>query len=107
FPSTPGAFPLDRIAHPSRPTETDEGEDIWGDVEVEWGPGLPRERLDPPTPPDELREAPFASQEVGRRPLPAPLPPQPRAPQVPSAAEKHAGMLDPWAEGDGRQPSAP
>ena len=106
FPSTPGAFPLERIAHQARPTETDEVEDISVDVDVESAPGLLRERLDTPTSPDELREAPFPSPEVVQRPLPVPLPPPPRAARVPSAAEKHAGMLDPWAEGDARPPSA-
>jgi hypothetical protein len=37
------------------------------------------------------------------RALPPPVPPPPRgAGDVPTAAELHAGMLDPWAEGEGR-----
>ena len=94
-----------RTPYPSRTTQTDEVEDISVDVDVDSAPALMRERLDTPTTPDEPREVP-ATSETGRRPLPAPLPPPPRAPKVPSAAEKHAGMLDPWAEGDGRAPSS-
>jgi hypothetical protein len=83
-----------------RTTQTDEVEEVSVEVALDSGPALMHDSRDTPT----LAEEPVpeaASTEPVLRSLPAPMPP-PRAPRVPSAAEKHAGMLDPWAEGEAR-----
>jgi hypothetical protein len=67
-------------------TDIDEVEEIPVDVASNPESSF-REPMDTPTVPDEL---------VARPPT------QSMADRVPSAAEKHAGMLDPWAEGEVR-----
>jgi len=78
------AFPLSNVrtvasaVDDSRATHPDEVEELSVDVIVESTPSLPRERMDTPMIPHDRR---------------APA-------RVPSGAEKHAGMLDPWADAD-------
>ncbi len=87
-------------------TQTDETEEVSVEITIEDSePSLPRDRMDTPTVPDE----PIASSDFAT-PLPSSAlipssqarPPPLPASHVLSAAEKHAGMLDPWAEGDTR-----
>jgi hypothetical protein len=93
----------------ARTTQTDETEDVSVEITIESEPSLPRDRMDTPTMPDEpVASSDFAppSSRAGPRPrAPARPPPLPAA-YVQSAAEKHAGMLDPWAEGDARAKAA-
>jgi hypothetical protein len=72
-----------------RHTQTDEVDDLTTD-EVVVPPRRAPRRTPPPTP----------SAPPPQRSSPLP-PPHPR---VPSAAEKHAGMLDPWAENEAPAP---
>ena len=67
-------------------TEVDEVEEVSDDIPLESAPSS-REPMDTPTEPDELDP----SAESDREPQPQPM-------SVPSAAEKHAGLLDPWAD---------
>jgi hypothetical protein len=82
----------------SRTTQTDEVEDLSSSIEivVESAPSLPRDREDTPTLSDE--ESPGLIPP-DRPTAPMRGPPSPPPPRIPSAAEKHAGILDPWAEG--------
>jgi hypothetical protein len=95
------AFPLSNVrafatvVDESRTTHPDDVEEVSVEI-TEDAPPLARERMDTPAFSDDppaaaLPPLVFAS-------LPVPTPP----PRVPSAAEKHAGMLDPWADGDSR-----
>jgi hypothetical protein len=108
-PSDLAGRPADSIDALLRSTMTDEEEDVSVEILIESTPALPhearegRERMDTPTVPDE----PIASSAPPSvEPFPPTLPAAfaPRASHVPSAAEKHAGMLDPWAEGDAQAP---
>ncbi|HZU83578.1 MAG TPA: cyclic nucleotide-binding domain-containing protein [Polyangiaceae bacterium] len=77
-----------------RTTETDEVEEVSIDVAIESDPGLMRERLDTPTLEDSTPAVVRRTIEPARAP----------AQHVPSAAEKHAGMLDPWADSETPDP---
>jgi hypothetical protein len=67
-------------------TEVDEVEEVSEEVPLD-SASSPREPMDTPTEPNE-HEAPPDTRSPRER--------------VPSAAEKHAGMLDPWAESEVR-----
>jgi hypothetical protein len=96
-------------AEEARTTQTDEAEEVSVEITIDSEPSLPRDRMDTPTVPDEpVSSSDFAppSSRAGPRPrMPARPPPLPAA-YVQSAAEKHAGMLDPWADGDAKDPAA-
>ncbi|HXN32201.1 MAG TPA: hypothetical protein VN894_10075 [Polyangiaceae bacterium] len=78
------AFPLSNVrtnansVDESRATHPDEVEELSVDVILDSTPSLPRERMDTPM---------VQHDRTARG-------------RVPSGAEKHAGMLDPWADGD-------
>jgi hypothetical protein len=99
------AFPLSKVRstadalYEERTTQTDEIEEASVEITLDSSPTLARDRMDTPTLTDEPIEPGRASPESGRQNPPASA----RSSRVPSAAEKHAGMLDPWAEGDGRR----
>jgi hypothetical protein len=106
------AFPLSKMrpladaVNESRTTQIDESEDVSFEVTLESGPSLPRDRMDTPMLDDErFSPSPAQSGSSGHGSEPPPAA-QPRAPRVPSAAEKHAGMLDPWAESEARARSS-
>jgi hypothetical protein len=67
-------------------TEVDDVEEVAVEVALDSAPSF-REPMDTPTVPDESEAPPPGVRATER---------------VPSAAEKHAGMLDPWAETDVR-----
>ena len=89
------AFPLSNVRNASnsvdesRATHPDEVEELSVEVIVDSSPSLPRDRMDTP---------------VVAHERPAPSPPTTET-RVPSGAEKHAGMLDPWAEGEAETPA--
>src|ERR1700690_529327 len=78
------AFPLSNVrtnanwVDESRATHPDEVEELSVDVILDSTPSLPRERMDTPM---------VQHDRTARG-------------RVPSGAEKHAGMLDPWADGE-------
>ncbi|HEY4013350.1 MAG TPA: hypothetical protein VGM06_08430 [Polyangiaceae bacterium] len=92
-------------ADEARITQTDEADDVSVDITIESEPSLPRDRMDTPTVPDEpVSSSDFVppSSRAGPRPRAAARPPPLPVAYVQSAAEKHAGMLDPWADGDAK-----
>jgi hypothetical protein len=106
-PASLSAFPLSHVrtsvgsVDESRATHPDEVEELSVDVMVDSTPSLPRERMD--TPIIEVdRAGPARSLAAPSAPDAPPATSAMHQPRVPSGAEKHAGMLDPWAEGDAR-----
>jgi hypothetical protein len=97
-PATDLRTDADALREP-RTTQTDEVEEVSVEVTVDSASSF-REPLDAPTLSDELGTPPLPAVELAAGRLAARGPPPLRASRVPSAAEKHAGMLDPWAEGD-------
>ncbi len=95
--SSLSAFPLSNVrtianlVEESRATHPDDVEELSVEFIVDSNPSLPRDRMDTP---------------IVQHHRAAPPPPLQVAARVPSGAEKHAGMLDPWAEGDARAAEA-
>ena len=87
------AFPLSNVRNvnlldESRATHPDEVEELSVEVIVDSSPSIPRDRMETPVLHNERSSLS-----------------SPPEPHVPSAAEKHAGMLDPWADGDADTPA--
>jgi hypothetical protein len=93
-----------QLVDESRATHPDDIEELSLDVIVDSTPFLSRERWDTPIlEHDRARPAVgFPGSASAASPEPDPAMSEPH---VPSGAERHAGMLDPWAEGDALTPA--